>query len=460
MTEEPSTTASIRRSLGIVRLRQIADRVRHRLSFVPMLYVVAAIVVVQTLLLIDRSLNDQQVPEWLQTTVDSARSVFSAIAGGLITSITLLLSLMMVAIQLAGSQFSPRTLRNWTGDRTQQLAIGLVLGTVVYCLLILRETRTFSEGDALTPHTSTIVAVVLGIASLIAVVRSVDHLTDRLRVGSVAGSILDETLEAIEKSERLAMENPIVAPAGRPTEAEREIAVPDDAVAVTAPRSGWIQQIDTATVIEAVPEGTTVYLPSAIGSFAVPDAPMAWVWPPLEEPGGLDAVRAAFALGDTRTMQQDIGFGILQMVDIALRALSPGVNDPNTANDMVMHLGVVLLRLWERPMASNRQERDGRTLMTSELDRADYLHVAFDPLRVHGVADPSVASTIVRVLATLRAETVRRELPGPTEPIDDVIVLVMEAVEQTALSEFDKRSIRALCPRPGRSGGAANGSNV
>jgi hypothetical protein len=81
------------------RLRQLADRIRHRLSFVPMLYVIVAIVVVQVLLLIDREVGEQSLPTWFETTVDSARSVFSAMAGGLITSITLLLSMMLVAVR-------------------------------------------------------------------------------------------------------------------------------------------------------------------------------------------------------------------------------------------------------------------------------------------------------------------------------------------------------------------------
>ena len=122
-----------------VRLRQLLDQARHRLLFLPLLFVVAGIALSQSMLRIDRSWGDDDVPDILRTTVDSARSILTAISGGLITSITLLLSMMLVAVQLASSQFSPRTLRNWIGDRSQQAAIGFVLGTTVYCLLILRR---------------------------------------------------------------------------------------------------------------------------------------------------------------------------------------------------------------------------------------------------------------------------------------------------------------------------------
>lgn len=133
----------------MVRLRQIADRIRHQLSFIPMLYVGAAIVLLQAVLLLDRALNDQALPSWLETTVEGARAVFSAMAGGLITSITLLLSMMLVAVQLASTQFSPRTLRDWLGNRTLQHALGLVMRTthVAYLHRALGPIRRYGCTD-------------------------------------------------------------------------------------------------------------------------------------------------------------------------------------------------------------------------------------------------------------------------------------------------------------------------
>jgi uncharacterized membrane protein len=143
-------------------------------------------------------------------------------------------------------------------------------------------------------------------------------------------------------------------------------------------------------------------------------------------------------------MQQDVGYGIVQMVDIAVRALSPGVNDPNTASDLVAHLGVTALKLWERPIAPTRRELDGRTVIRRDLDHADYLHAAFDPIRLYGASDPGVASTVIRTLAMLRSEVVRRGLAGPLEPIDDVMQQMIAAVEATGLSDYDKAQVTSL----------------
>ncbi|WP_158412173.1 DUF2254 domain-containing protein [Ilumatobacter nonamiensis] len=428
-----------------VRIRQLIDELRHRLLVVPVAFVIGGIVLAQITLWIDRTVDDDSIPQVLSTTVESARSILTAIAGGLITAITLLLSMMLVAVQLASSQFSPRTVRNWIGDRTQQGAIGFVLGTTVYCLLVLRQTRTVTDGDPLTPNISVLVALVLGIGSLIAVVRSVDQLTNRLRIGSVASNILDETVATIERRERLM---PIEDPAGgRPGGHQdgTESAPPSGAHPVLIDSSGWVQQIDVDTALVGIPEGSTLYLPLSVGAFAFPDAPIAWVWPvPMEPQMSEESVGRAIAVGTERTMQQDVGFGIVQMVDIALRALSPGVNDPNTASDLVAHLGVTMLKLWERPVAPTMQEMKGRTVVRRDLDHADYLHAAFDPVRIYGAQDPGVASTMIRTLQTLRAEVERRGLPGPTEPIDEVIGQILQAVDASELADFDKQRVAAL----------------
>lgn len=432
----------------MVRFRQFIEHVQHRLLYLPMVLVALSIGLAQTMLIIDQQLDDGSLPEVLETTVDGARAILSSISAGLISSVTLLLSLMLVAVQLASSQFSPRTLRDWIGDRTLQWTIGLVLGTTVYCLLVLRQTRTFGEGRAITPHLSVILAVALGIASLIAVVRSVDHLTDSLRVGKVASRIRNETVGLIKRADKVdAKENPSMVPAWQPTTTERPVEIPEDAIAIAAPHSGWVQYIDGDAIMKAAPEGSTAYISVAVGSFTMPHAPMVWLWPPPEPNHEcFDKIRAAIALGDTRTMQQDIGYGILQMVDIGLRALSPGINDPNTANEIIVHLGVIMLTLWERETSPMTREEEGRSLVTYDLHHDDYLHAAFDQLRRHGGGDPEVAATIIRTLAGLHSETLRRDLPGPLEPLEEVMRQTLQKVDASDLSDNDKQMVRGLCP--------------
>ena len=430
----------------MVRFRQLLDQFRHRLQYVPMTGVVLAVALSQLMLRIDGSLDDDTLPDTLRTTIENSRSLLAAIAGGLISSVTLLLSMMLVAVQLASSQFSNRTLRNWIGDRTQKVSIGIVLGTAVYCLLVLREVRSFDDNKSVTPHLSVLVALILGIVSLTAVVRSVGHLTDRLRVGSIASGIMGQTIHMIHNDDRLALvENPGLTPANVPFVADAVDDPPDDAFAIVAPKAGWVQQIDIDRIVRAAPKGSTVYVSVAVGSYTFPSAPLAWVSPaPKDDDPCIEGIIASFAVGDERTMQQDIAFGILQMVDIALRAVSPGVNDPNTANDMIVHLGVIMFSLWERPIASNIVDDDGRRVITFDVRHADYLRAAFDPIRHYGSGDPQVATTMIRTLTALRAETIRRALPGPVEPIELVILQIMAAVDESDMLDMDRRAIHEL----------------
>jgi uncharacterized membrane protein len=393
------------------RLRQLADRIRHRLSFVPMLYVIGAIVVVQVLLLIDRELGEQSLPTWLETTVDSARSVFSAMAGGLITSITLVLSMMLVAIQLASTQFSPRTMRDWLSNRTMQHTIGLVLGTTVFCLLALRSTRDFGEGETgIVPHLTVLVAVALGVLSLVAVVRSVDHLTHSVRVGAVADRVAAETISVVDRIDPTIPTGqlPTVLPTADGTDELVATTIPPDAVGIETPRAGWIQQIDADALLDALPEASTAFVAVSIGGFVPAYAPLVWISPaPDADDPCRSQVLEAFAIGDGRTMQQDVEFGLVQLTDIAVRALSPGINDPTTAADVVVHIGDVLLAIWSRDEPSPSRTRDGRRVVLLQATHEAYLARSIGPIRRYGATDPEVMSTLLRTIVQIRSEVVR-----------------------------------------------------
>jgi len=413
---------------------------------VPGLYVLGAIILVQVLLLIDRSMDDRSLPLVLTTTVAGARSVFAAIAGGLITSITLLLSMMLITIQLASTQYSPRTLRNWLGNRRIQHTIGLALGTTVFCLLGLRSTRTLDgDGGAIVPHLTVTTAVVLGVAALFAVVSSVDHLTHTLRIGSVAKRLADETISVIEANDEMhAGEAPSVVPATVPKALTADdLAIPDDAVAVEAQTAGWVQQIDVPTVLDALPAGSTARVVVPLGGFAAAGTPLLWVSP--GDDVDAEQILEGFALGDTRTMQQDVGFGLVQLTDIAVRALSPGVNDPSTANDIVVHLGNIFTVMWARPVAeSSTSDDDGRTVISPAVDHGHHLRRALDPIRRYGRTDPLVVTTIMRTLLTLRAEVERRDLPGPLAPIDRFIADTYATADRTDWSTGEIAEVERL----------------
>jgi uncharacterized membrane protein len=176
---------------------------------------------------------------------------------------------------------------------------------------------------------------------------------------------------------------------------------------IRAPASGWVQQISRRAVVNAVPPGSVVRLDTRVGAFLVRDTPLATIWPtpPASEHAIIGRLVAeAVVVGAARTMQQEIDFGLRQLNDIALKALSPAINDATTATEVILRLGSIMrpLLLADLPAQSVRDQHD-RTLLTPwDLDHLEYLRHAFDQLRVYTPPHPQVHLALVRSLRMLR----------------------------------------------------------
>ncbi|MEM1331986.1 MAG: DUF2254 domain-containing protein [Actinomycetota bacterium] len=437
--------------IGVVRVRQILEDLSHRLAFIPTVLMLLAVVVSQVSLEIDRRIGDADVPVPLSTTVDSASTIFSTIAGGLISAVTLLLSIMLVAVQLASGQFSPRTLRNWLGDPTIRRSVGILLGTTVFCLMGLRSVRDDSSGsDPIVPTVTVLIGVALGVLSLVMMIRTVDHVTRNLQVGSVAQQLVTDTIDIVRAGEGArANEQPTTTPTAD-IDPSGDESPPDDAVAIEAPVAGWVQQIDEAGLVEALPSGAHLWIAVVHGSYVTSNSPLAHVTCDGDAAHDdlRDAVCRSFALGPTRTMQQDVGFGLQQLTDIAVRALSPGVNDPQTANDIIVNIGEVLNEIWSHPRAASSLERDDVVIHRKAPAHEEHLRAAFDPIRLYGASDPKVMRVLAATVRHLRDEVVRRDLPGPVEPLESFVDELHDLVQTDEWLErerraFDDRSSKA-----------------
>lgn len=420
----------------MIRLRQLLDELRLSLVLIPLLCVVGALALSRVTLAVDEHLWADP-PDVFETSVDSSRALLTALASGMIGAVALLLSLTLVVVQLASSQFSPRTSRDWLSDRSQQLAIGAVLGAAVFPLLVLRETRGPEELRPLVPHMSVLFALAFGFVALLVVVRAVGHLGKSVQIGSVVERITQETLDLIAERD-----DEQVAEEKQSLHIEMEPTLdldPADAWAIEAPESGWVQQIDGPMIAAELSPGTVVALQVTAGDFVTHGQPVVLV----NSHAGTrieDAAHRAIAIGPNRTMQEDVGFGLLRLVDIALRALSPGVNDPNTARDVARSIGTVLLAIWERPLPEERVLTNGRTLVRKVPSHADLLDETFGQLGRYGASDVEVVRTLLQTLQTIRSEIFRRDLPGPVKPIDDHISQLQSRIERHG--EFDESDLR------------------
>lgn len=427
----------------LIRVRAIAERVRGSLFYIPALFVVAAALATWLVTTADERYGPQlgDVPILLSASVDSARSVLSTIAGATITVAGIVFSVTVVSVQLASSQFSPRVLRGFLRDRFSQVVIGVVVGTFTYALLLLTQTRASGIADgepAVTRNLGLTVAVVLAATAILAIVAFIDHSARSMQVGEIIARVTQETRDRIESL--------FPPPGEREDIVLTDMARPHgDAHVVPAPRDGWVQQLDSEGVLRALPPGASARLDVRIGTFVTAGAPLVTVWPPPDDPDGLhDRLPGAFGFGRGRTMQQDVLFGIRQLVDIALRALSPGINDPTTAHDVLVSLGAVVGDVLTRDLPS-RVERgpDDRVLYRPhDPTHADFVHRAFDQIRIAAAPQPGVVVAVLHTLERLNGIVERAGVSGRAEPLRRQAELVVATFESAGHLDHDVQRVR------------------
>lgn len=431
---------------ALTRVATVAERLRRNLFVIPGLCLLVGAVLAEVIVRLDRAGAGSWLPSTYETSPDDARAVLSAIATGTITVVTLVLTLTLVAIQLASGQLSPRTIVNFLGDRFQQATVGVVLGTATLSLFGLRSLRVASEAEIQPPDLTVLAAVTATVISLIMLVISVDRTASRLAVGQLVRDIAQETCDLAARryggtTDRVAAEQPgrlhgSVPADDTTTDARCQVDIAADV-------SGWVQYIDEAALIAAVPDDAEIELLRPVGTFVL--AGMRFVTVRSKQDLDDEArghLAGALVVGDSRTTQQDIGFGFTRMTDIGLRALSPGINDPNTAREVILRTAQVVLTLQEYQLDAPVVEFDGRRIVRRQAPtHDDFARAAFDQLRRGAKDDVAVLQTMAAVLHTIVAETERRDLPGATDELhrqrDLVEKRLEELGESVILDELD-----------------------
>ncbi len=326
----------------------IWDRLRSSLWPLPVVAIVVAIALGIGLPALDQLLEDGG--EHPLTFVfgggpSAARDVLAAIAGSLISVTGLTFSFTVVALQLSSSQHSPRLLQTFVTDRVVQATLAVLVGTFVYALTVLRTVRTEqSAGPAFVPRLSVTVGFVLTVVSVVALVLFLGHLARSLRVETM---LRDVSAEAQATFARELPDRYDDGPAGYSIPAGRATIVP-------APGSGFVTRVDAGVISDAAEAaGATVLLVPRIGDSVVAGTPLAHIWPtqpgaPVDPDVG-HAVGQGVHLAYERTPTHDIAYSLRKAVDIAVRALSPGTNDPTTAVHAAAHISALLGELATRP---------------------------------------------------------------------------------------------------------------
>ncbi|WP_373539948.1 DUF2254 domain-containing protein [Chamaesiphon sp.] len=396
------------------KLGKLWESLHSSFWFVPTLMLVLAIGLSFITIGIDQSRETNIIGKlgWTYSLGPSgSRAILSAIAGSMMSVATTAFSITIVALQLASSQFGPRLLRNFIRDTGNQVVLGTFIATFVYCLMVLRTINGVEENE-FVPHLAVTVGIGLAIASIGVLIYFIHHSAISIQVDRVikkVGDDLDRTIDRLFPDQ-------IGRSASKQPEEESLAAIPADfdrlSRAITARESGYIQAIDDDRLMQIATEHNLLLrVERRPGRFVVKGSQLMRVFPGEKIDRQLAAkIADTVEIGIQRTEQQDLEFSIDQLVEIAARALSPGINDPFTAIRCIDQLSAALCHFAQReiPPPYRYDDRHRLRVIAEPLEFADAIDAAFNQIRQYGQSSVAVTMRLLEAIATIAPFTHRK----------------------------------------------------
>jgi uncharacterized membrane protein len=417
------------------------EALRTNLWLVPTVEIVLAAALFAGTYALDRAAYDGSLhfPSWvISGSADAARQILTTIAAAVITVVTLVFSITIVTLTLASTQFGPRMLRNFIRDRITQLTLGSFVATFVYAILALISIGPGSHGE-FVPHLSITVTMVLVILDVGVLVVFIDHIAKSIQLPQVIASIAGDLSHAIEAE--VAPPAPD-APKTGPSLSEMLVRLDEDSAVVSAPSSGYLQYVSIGTLIDIASRSHAVIrLLRRPGHFVVEGEPLANVWPAAAAPGVARALGGAHATGPHRTLTQDLSFAVDQLVEIAIRALSPAVNDTFTALACIDWLGDGLGKIasrW-RPATVHRDAAGRVRVIAVTVGFERLLERAHDKIRQASRGMPAV---MIRQLDGLGKVIARTTSLEQRELVLAQADMIMRSCEESVPESSDRADVR------------------
>ena len=393
-------------------IRHHWERVRTSYWFLPSLMTALAAALALGIVQLDEGVQEHWILEldWIYTgSAEGARQLLATVAGSMVTVAGVVFSVTIVALSLASNQFGPRLLRNFMRDRGNQVVLGTFIATFVYCLLVLRTVRG-QDGGEFVPHIAVSGAVLLALASVGVLIYFIHHASVSVQAPVIIANVGRELQDSIDQlfPEELGTELD-----DRPRRREADLPAGFDAAAhsIATPRDGYVQMIDIDRLMEiAVKHDLVMRVEHRPGHFVVRGEGLAAVLPKPDNEVE-KSLQEAFVLGSQQTQLQDAEFVVKQLVEVAVRALSPGVNDSFTAATCVDFLAAALCRLAGRKIPSPyRLDSNGKLrVIAYPLTFADVSETAIRHLRQHGRNSVAVITRMLEAIALVLKHAPRAE---------------------------------------------------
>jgi uncharacterized membrane protein len=329
-----------------------------------------------------------------------AQVILAGIAASIMTVVSIVFAILLMTLTLASMQFSPRIIVSFTRDRVTQWTLGIFLGTFSYCLAALPAARSLPH--PFVPVVTVLGAMLLALSCVALLLYFIHHISQAISVNQIVDRIASETEAMIDEM--------MPHPHRHTHMADNDQTDPSTwETPVLSAVSGYIRFIDTGQLVAlAKSYRVKVHVLRRVGQFVPAGIPLLMVYKGDRlSSEGIAALRSAFDFGPSRTLQQDVEFGVLQIVDIALKAISPAVNDPSTAISCVDQLSRILIRFASRePPESVLYDPPGIArvcILWSDFDRM--LDSAFEQIRLYSKTDMAVSLRLLRALGDIAIST-------------------------------------------------------
>ncbi|WP_051328881.1 DUF2254 domain-containing protein [Geminicoccus roseus] len=391
----------------VERLAVVWERLRTDLWPIPLGMLLLTLLLYLATARIDAMIPDEVALRqwWLNSgSGDDARNLLSTLVTAIITMSSLVFSITVVALSVAASQFGSRLIRSYMTDPWTKLALGLFTMTVMYCVLALREVGADMAPEDV-PHLVVTLGLVMGLGCVLALLFFLQTLARSLMAGEVIRRVARELEQGVGELPPLTEPSARVPAAGMlPVDFEAR------AVSLTSQEQGYIQAIQHERLVDlARDHGVLIRLADRAGTFVSKGERLADVCPAAAVgPGFAQALQDAIVIGSRRTANQDLAYSIRHLVDIALRALSPAMNDQNTAIVVIDHLRGALAHLLARQLPSglHRDAAGDVRVVGRQVSHGEIFAAAFHQIRHAAAGYPAVIIALLHALGRL-AEHVR-----------------------------------------------------
>lgn len=406
-------------------------RLSERFWFIPTLLCLGASVLAEVLVAVDETVDDTSVPAWVRVFLyrvgeSGSRDILGAIATSSLAVAGTTFSITIAVLALTSSTYGPRLVRNFMADRGNQVVLGVYVATFLYSLLVLRSIRVpgdpgDQEAEVFVPHLAVNGAVLLALANVAVLVYFIHHISDSIQVATLARRVRGDLTATVDRL--------YPADLGDEPDPGAEAQLPTTWLGrpITADASGYVLAVRQEHLVEAAVEhDVVVALQVRPGQYVLPGTVVALTHPATADGDGLaDAVRASLAVGESRTPHQDVAFAVQQLTEMAVRALSPGTNDPYTAINALDDLSAGLTMLAARDLPSPvRSDAEGKARVHAPgLGTVEVVRPVVDAMRWYAASAPSVMHTTLdlleRVGSATRSAAVRAELARQVDLLQD-----------------------------------------